>query len=75
MIHLKKSFKHIYENGILPELSLEEFRKLLTRAEEYSNTNFLSWIKKSTLQTKFKNTVFCIFACIIIIQFPCQWLS
>lgn len=71
-IHHKKSFKQIYETVLLAKISREEFRKLLTRAEEYSNTDFLSWIKESSLRTKFKNTIFCIFALIITIQLPCQ---
>lgn len=57
------------------KISVEELSRLLTRAEEHSNTDFLSRIKKSSLLTKFKNTVvFYTFACIITTQLPCQLL-
>lgn len=58
----------------MSKIPVEELTKLLTRAEEYSNTDFLSWIKKSSMQAKFENIVLYIFACIIAIQFPCQIL-
>lgn len=56
------------------KISVEELTRLLTRAEEHINTDFLSWIKKSHLLTKFKYTTFYTFASIVTIQLPCQLL-